>query len=138
MICMLILYAVYEDLKTGVQTHHNADRHDHLQVRGFVVGLAAANLGKQVRAAPAEQRNHGKPEPHMFCILSSIFNLNLQIDQSGFDHLLQAHQDAELGMHPRQAALEIDGIRRADRTVGGKFDGRTLHKRAGAMMTWLS
>ena len=24
------LYAVYEDLKTGVQTHHNADRHDHL------------------------------------------------------------------------------------------------------------
>ena len=107
----------------------------HLDVykRQLVVRLAAADLGKEVRAAPAEQRDDRKPEPHS-CLYPLVLNFikgnALEIDQPGLDHLLQAHQDAELGVHPRQAALEIDGVGRANRAVSGKLNGGTLHERA--------
>ena len=58
------LYAVYEDFVAGVQAHHNAHGHDHLQVGGFIAALTAANFGKQIRAAPAQQGSQGIPEPH--------------------------------------------------------------------------
>jgi hypothetical protein len=40
---------------SGVQAHDDAHRHDHFQVRIAVAAVAAADFGKQVGAAPAEQ-----------------------------------------------------------------------------------
>ena len=58
--------AADKDLVAGVQTHDDTDRHDHFQVRGLVVGFAAADLGEKVRTAPAEQRDDRKPKPHKY------------------------------------------------------------------------
>ena len=50
--------------------------------------------------------------------------------------LLQAHEDAELGVVPGQAALEINRVGRADGAVGGQLDGRCpARTRPAAMMT---
>ena len=57
--------AADEDLIRGVQTHHKADSHHHFQVCQMVLRVAAAELGKQVGAGPAEQSNDRKPEPHI-------------------------------------------------------------------------
>ena len=46
-------HAVKEDLVCRVQTHHKAHRHDHFQVTVLIVCVLAADLGKQVRTAPA-------------------------------------------------------------------------------------
>ena len=54
-----------EDLKRRVQTHDDADCHDHLEMAETVVLVAAADFGKEVAAAPAEQRDERKPEPHI-------------------------------------------------------------------------
>ena len=54
-----------EDLKRRVQAHDDADRHDHLEMAETVVLVAAADFGKEVAAAPAEQRDERKPEPHI-------------------------------------------------------------------------
>ena len=58
--------AADKNLVAGVQTHDDTDCHDHLQVRGLVVGFAAADLGEKVRTAPAEQRDDRKPKPHKY------------------------------------------------------------------------
>ena len=53
-----------------------------------------------------------------------------QLCQTGIHELLQAHEDAELGVVPGQTALEIDGVGLADGPVGRKLDRRALHERA--------
>jgi hypothetical protein len=40
-----------------VQAHYDADGDDHLEVAAFVAAVAAADFGKEVAAAPAEQRD---------------------------------------------------------------------------------
>ena len=39
---------------------------------------------------------------------------------------LETHEDAQLGVIPGEAALEIHGIGRTDGAVGGELDGAAL------------
>ena len=55
----------------------------------------------------------------------------LDVYQAGIYHLLQAHEDTQLGMVPSQAALEIDGIGLPDGAVGGQLHGAALDKSTG-------
>ena len=55
----------------------------------------------------------------------------LQGHDTGVHQLLQAHEDAQLGVIPGEAALEVDGVRVADGAVGGELDGAALHEGAG-------
>ena len=54
--------------------------------------------------------------------------MELQRNQACFQHLLQAHEDAQLGMIPSEATLEIDGVGGTDRAIGAQLDGRALHE----------
>ena len=56
--------AADENFKRGVEAHHRAHGDDHFQVGELVVRVPAADLGEEVAAAPAEQRNEGEPKPH--------------------------------------------------------------------------
>ena len=67
------LRAAHKDLIGRVKPHNHAHGHDHLQMAVLVPGIPAADLGKQVRAAPAEQRDNRKPKPHRF--FSPCFSL---------------------------------------------------------------
>ena len=58
------IHAVEEYLVGGVQTHNDTNGHYHLQVGILVAAVAAADFGEEVRAAPADQGNKGKPKPH--------------------------------------------------------------------------
>jgi len=55
-----------------VKTHHGTDGNDHLEVGEMIVLSLTANLGKQVAAAPAEQRDQRKPEPHIELLNSFV------------------------------------------------------------------
>ena len=52
------------------------------------------------------------------------------MDKAGIHELLQAHEDAQFGMAPGQAALEVDRIGRTDGPVCGELDGAALHEGA--------
>ena len=54
-----------------------------------------------------------------------------QLHDAGLHQFLQAHEDAQLGVVPGEAALEVDGVRLPDGAVGGKLDGAALDKGAG-------
>ena len=56
--------AAHEHLVGRVGPHDNAHGHHHFQVAVLVPGVPAADLGKEVRAAPAEQRDEREPKPH--------------------------------------------------------------------------
>ena len=56
--------AAYEDLKGGVKAHHHAHGDDHFQVTVTVAAVPAADFGKEVAAAPAQEGSQGKPKPH--------------------------------------------------------------------------
>ena len=56
----------------------------------------------------------------------------LQIRQkSGIMELLQAHEDPQLGVIPRQATLKIHSVGGTDGAVGGELDGGPLHEGSG-------
>ena len=59
------LGAADEDFIRRVQPHDHAHRRDHFQVAVFIGLRLAADFGKQVRSAPAQQSDQGKPEPHV-------------------------------------------------------------------------
>ena len=63
------LNAVEEDLIGSVQPHHKTHGHDHFQMTVFVLCVLAADLGEQVRAAPAEQCDDCESKPHNSCFL---------------------------------------------------------------------
>ena len=69
------LRAADENFERGVKTHHGTDGNDHLEVGEMIVLPLTADLGKQVAAAPAEQRDQRKPEPHIE-LLNSFVLLN--------------------------------------------------------------
>ena len=46
-----------------------------------------------------------------------------ELQEAVFQHLLTAHNYAELGVRIRDAALEEYGIWIAERSVGAQFDG---------------
>ena len=50
--------------------------------------------------------------------------------QTRLYQLLQAHEDAQLGVVPGETALEVDGIGGADGAVGGELDGTALDEGA--------
>ena len=64
--------AADENFIRCVQTHHDADGDDHFQVCVFVGCIAAADFRKKIRAAPAEEGNDCKPEPHSFFLLKFL------------------------------------------------------------------
>ena len=66
------LRAADEDLIGGVKTHHRTDGDDHLEVGEVIVLTLAADLGKEVAAAPAEQCDQRKPEPHIELLNSFV------------------------------------------------------------------
>ena len=113
-----------------MQAHNEADGDDHFQMGRLILFAAAADLGKQIGAAPADERDECKPEPVQGMIPPDYLLYFRQRGQTGVCHVLQGQQDAELGMIPCQAALKIDGVGRADRTVGRELNGRALHERA--------
>ena len=45
--------------------------------------------------------------------------------------LLQAHEDPQLGVIPRQATLKIHSVGGTDGAVGGELDGGPLHEGSG-------
>ena len=55
----------HKDLVGRVKAHDNAHGHHHFQVAVLVPGIAAADFGKEVGAAPAEQRDQREPKPHI-------------------------------------------------------------------------
>ena len=59
-------------ISIGVKTHHGTDGNDHLEVGEMIVLPLTADLGKQVAAAPAEQRDQRKPEPHIELLNSFV------------------------------------------------------------------
>ena len=59
------LRTVDENFVGRVEAHHKTHGHDHLEMAETVVLVAAADFGKEVAAAPAEQRDERKPEPHI-------------------------------------------------------------------------
>ena len=54
----------------------------------------------------------------------------LQGHDTGVHQLLQAHEDAQLGVIPGQAALKVYGVGLADGAVGAQLDGRALDEGA--------
>ena len=106
-----------------MQAHNEADGNDHFQMGRLILFAAAADLGKQIGAAPADERDECKPEPVQGMIPPDYLLYFRQRGQTGVCHVLQGQQDAELGMIPCQAALKIDGVGRADRTVGRELNG---------------
>ena len=58
------LRSAHKDLIGGVESHDHTDGDDHLQGAELVPGIPAADLGKEVGAAPAEQRDEREPKPH--------------------------------------------------------------------------
>ena len=46
-----------------MQAHNEADGDDHFQMGRLILFAAAADLGKQIGAAPADERDERKPEP---------------------------------------------------------------------------
>ena len=46
-----------------MQAHDEADGDDHFQMGRLILFAAAADLGKQIGAAPADERDECKPEP---------------------------------------------------------------------------
>ena len=66
------LRAADENFERSVKTHHGTDGNDHLEVSEVIVLSLTANLGKQVAAAPAEQRDQRKPEPHIELLNSFV------------------------------------------------------------------
>jgi hypothetical protein len=59
------LMTAHKDLVGRVKAHDNAHGHHHFQVAVLVPGIAAADFGKEVGAAPAEQRDQREPKPHI-------------------------------------------------------------------------
>ena len=53
-----------------VEAHHKAHGHDHLEMAVLIVRVLTADLAEQVRAAPADQSDEGKPKPHNILLLS--------------------------------------------------------------------
>ena len=107
----------------------SAHGHDHFQVGVLVACVRGSRSWRRDPSrSRTEQGDERKPKPHR-CNSSCIILLSM--DESGVQQLLQAQKDAQLGVIPGEAALEIDGVGRADGPVGGELDGAALHEGAG-------
>ena len=63
------------------------------------------------------------------------FLLSRQLRKASVHELLQAHQNAELCVVPRQAALEIDRVGFADGAVGGQLNDEPCTNAPAAITT---
>ena len=92
-------------------------------------GLYAASGGRDEGCGVCSDANPPLPfsfyRQRLFLCRAKKKGLNIlfPLCQPRLNELLQAHEDTELGVIPRQAALEIDRIRRADGAVGRQLDG---------------
>ena len=64
--------------------------------------------------------------------------MSLKLDQTRFIHLLQTHEDTQLGVLPGEAALEVDGVRLPNGAISAQLDAAAWTKAPAAMMTLLS
>ena len=64
-------HAADKDLIRGVQAHDNTHGDDHFQMAVLVVCVLTADLGEEITAAPADERNKGKPKPHTSILLTN-------------------------------------------------------------------
>ena len=64
----------HKDLVGRVKAHDDAHGHHHFQVAVLVPGIPAADFGKEVGAAPAEQRDQREPKPHIAFSPKSLYS----------------------------------------------------------------
>ena len=81
------LHAAREDLIGRVQAHDEAHGRHHFQMAVLVLSVLAADLGEQVRAAPAEQRDDCEGKPHA-CLSSCAAKCGLSFFSERFYHSL--------------------------------------------------
>ena len=54
---------LHENFIERVDAHDKSDGRNHFQMRVFVLAVAAANFGKQIRSAPKDEGDNGKKKP---------------------------------------------------------------------------